>query len=118
MARPFPVLVNAAERKDAESKLLFIRLTVFNATDRRKYERDLLKARDEMTALAEELERKSRQGPLRAIAQSIHALYLPLRGRELREQFVAVLGHDLRNPLAAIAAGIQLIQRVRAGRKK
>jgi len=29
---------------------------------------------------------------------------------ELHEQFVAVLGHDLRNPLAAIGAGTQLLQ--------
>ena len=30
---------------------------------------------------------------------------------ELREQFIAVLGHDLRNPLAAIASGVGLLQR-------
>src|SRR5882757_2611888 len=30
---------------------------------------------------------------------------------ELREQFIAVLGHDLRNPLASIAAGTKLLLR-------
>jgi len=30
---------------------------------------------------------------------------------ELREQFIAVLGHDLRNPLASIGAGTELLQR-------
>ena len=30
---------------------------------------------------------------------------------ELREQFIAVLGHDLRNPLAAIAMGATMLQR-------
>jgi K+-sensing histidine kinase KdpD len=30
---------------------------------------------------------------------------------ELREQFIAVLGHDLRNPLASIGAGTQLLQK-------
>ena len=30
---------------------------------------------------------------------------------QLREQFMAVLGHDLRNPLAAIASGVGLLQR-------
>ena len=30
---------------------------------------------------------------------------------ELRDQFIAVLGHDLRNPLASIAAGTQLLLR-------
>ena len=34
-----PVLVNAAERGDAAGVPLFIRVTVFNATDRRRYER-------------------------------------------------------------------------------
>jgi signal transduction histidine kinase len=33
------------------------------------------------------------------------------RNAELREQFIAVLGHDLRNPLASIGAGVQLLQR-------
>jgi len=30
---------------------------------------------------------------------------------ELREQFIAVLGHDLRNPLASISAGTRLLQK-------
>lgn len=30
---------------------------------------------------------------------------------ELREQFIAVLGHDLRNPLAAISSGTQMLQK-------
>lgn len=33
------------------------------------------------------------------------------REAELREQFIAVLGHDLRNPLASILAGTELLQR-------
>ena len=33
------------------------------------------------------------------------------RTTELREQFIAVLGHDLRNPLAAIDAGVSLLRR-------
>jgi signal transduction histidine kinase len=34
-------------------------------------------------------------------------------GSELREQFIAVLGHDLRNPLASISAGTRLLQKSR-----
>lgn len=30
---------------------------------------------------------------------------------ELREQFIAVLGHDLRNPLASIAGGVRLLRK-------
>ena len=33
------------------------------------------------------------------------------RTAELREQFIAVLGHDLRNPLAAMASGVRLLER-------
>jgi signal transduction histidine kinase len=33
------------------------------------------------------------------------------RDAELREQFIAVLGHDLRNPLASVGAGAQLLLR-------
>ena len=36
---------------------------------------------------------------------------------ELREQFIAVLGHDLRNPLAAIIAGARRLQRTPADRE-
>jgi PAS domain S-box-containing protein len=40
-----PVLVNAVARQDADGAIRFIRVTVFNASDRRRYERDLLDAR-------------------------------------------------------------------------
>jgi signal transduction histidine kinase len=33
------------------------------------------------------------------------------KNTELREQFIAVLGHDLRNPLASIASGARILQR-------
>jgi signal transduction histidine kinase len=33
------------------------------------------------------------------------------QGTEFREQFIAVLGHDLRNPLASIDAGARILQR-------
>lgn len=40
-----PVLVNAVARRDEVGELRFIRITVFNASDRRRYEHDLLEAR-------------------------------------------------------------------------
>jgi phosphoserine phosphatase RsbU/P len=106
----FPVLVNAAERKDAGGRPLFIRLTVFNATDRRKYERGLLKARDELKMLAATLEKRVADATADLLRSDI-ALTSHREDAELREQFIAVLGHDLRNPLASIAAGAQLIQK-------
>ncbi|AWN41578.1 PAS domain S-box protein [Methylobacterium durans] len=40
-----PVLANAVVRRDGAGGIRFIRVTVFNASDRRRYERELLEAR-------------------------------------------------------------------------
>jgi len=84
-----PVIANATERRGDKGEHVFTRLTVFRAVDRRKFERTLIEAR--IKAEAE--------------AKSGHA------ASELRDQFIAVLGHDLRNPLAAIAAGSHMLRR-------
>lgn len=105
-----PVLVNAAERRNAEGQPQFIRLTVFNATDRRRYERDLLNARDDLKRLNATLETRVAQ----AVAEQLRtdsALTSQREEAKLREEFIAVLGHDLRNPLASIVAGTRLIQK-------
>jgi len=84
-----PVIANAAERRGAEGEHLFTRLTVFRAVDRRKFERNLIDARNKAEAQA-----RSQRGAL-----------------ELRDQFMAVLGHDLRNPLAALLSGLRILER-------
>jgi signal transduction histidine kinase len=43
------------------------------------------------------------------LASSAASLSDERAGTELREQFIAVLGHDLRNPLASIGAGAKLL---------
>ncbi|HUO20960.1 MAG TPA: PAS domain-containing sensor histidine kinase [Caulobacteraceae bacterium] len=84
-----PVLVNASERRDGEGRLLAIRVVVMRAKDRRGYERDLL----------------GRE------ALAVQRLRDEQAASELREQFIAVLGHDLRNPLASIVGGARLLGR-------
>ena len=87
-----PMIANAAERRDINGGVLFTALVVIKANDRRRYERQLVDSRAELQkGLASERETA-----------------------ELREQFIAVLGHDLRNPLAAISAGARILQRSRA----
>jgi len=85
--RRTPVLVNAAVRRDGDGSIAFIRITLFKSTSRRAYERGLIAQRD--TAEAN--------------------ILVEREDGELREQFIAVLGHDLRNPLAAIASGVRLL---------
>ena len=80
-------LVNATERRDAAGRHLSTRLILLKAVDRRKYERELVSARDHAEGAV-------------AIEREVS---------ELREQFIAVLGHDLRNPLAAIGGGIRML---------
>lgn len=89
-----PMLANALERCDASGRLLFTRLTLFPAADRRRFERGLVDAQAASDEKIKSLEADS----------------------ELREQFVAVLGHDLRNPLASIGGGIRMLARGATGK--
>ena len=84
-----PVIANAAEKRDSEGRHLLTRITLFKAVDRRSYERGLIDARDRAQAAIEAEHETSM----------------------LREQFIAVLGHDLRNPLAALAAGVRMLSK-------
>jgi phosphoserine phosphatase RsbU/P len=86
---PMQMICNALEGRDDAGKPLFTRLALLKATDRRRYEQELLAAREAAkNSLASERETS-----------------------ELREQFIAVLGHDLRNPLASISAGARILGR-------
>ena len=84
-----PFIVNASERRGPDGEHLSTHFALFRAIDRRNYEKALLSARK--VAEAETL------------VEQETAL--------LREQFIAVLGHDLRNPLAAVGSGIRLLRR-------
>jgi phosphoserine phosphatase RsbU/P len=86
---PIQMICNALEGRDAAGKPLFTRLAILKATDRRRYEQELLQAR-EAAKTSLEIERET---------------------SELREQFIAVLGHDLRNPLSSISAGARILGR-------
>lgn len=83
-----PVLANAVEDRQ-DGNLVTTRVALFAAPQRRKYERELLETRK---ALTENWKEEKAMG-------------------ELREQFIAVLGHDLRNPLAGFIGGINLLLR-------
>jgi phosphoserine phosphatase RsbU/P len=84
-----PVLVNATERRDASGEMVSARVAVVRAKDRRSYERDL---QGREAAARETLSREQETS-------------------QLREQFIAVLGHDLRNPLASIVGAARLLKR-------
>jgi sigma-B regulation protein RsbU (phosphoserine phosphatase) len=84
-----PVLVNGVARRTAGGEVASNWISVVRAKARRGYERDL----------------QSREASARQSLQDEQAT------AELREQFIAVLGHDLRNPLASIVGAARLLRR-------
>lgn len=86
---PLPVLISARPRLTPEGQLIDTRVILVRARDRRGYERDL----------------QSRE------AAAVRRLTDEQATSELREQFIAVLGHDLRNPLASIVGATRLLRR-------
>lgn len=81
------VIVNAMERKDKDGQPVFIRYTILKARDRMQYEQNLQNDKK----IAESQLLKEQEIVL------------------LREQLIAVLGHDLRNPLSAIEMAVELL---------
>jgi phosphoserine phosphatase RsbU/P len=100
---PLQMIANANERRDPDGNLLLIRVALIKAADRRRYEQELLSAR-ELAKAAE----KAMQEQLRREHEA----------SELREQFIAVLGHDLRTPLASISAGARILDRTAQSEKE
>lgn len=83
------VLLNGYVRNDEHNKPQFIRLNIYRATERKVYEQNLRLA----------------------ISDAEDTLVAERELATLREQFIAVLGHDLRNPLGAIKSGASLLTR-------
>jgi phosphoserine phosphatase RsbU/P len=84
-----PVIMGATSVSGASDRLGTTRFAFVEAGERRLYERELANARED-----------AERGLLRE-----------KRDGKLREQFVAVLGHDLRNPLAAISAATRILEK-------
>jgi sigma-B regulation protein RsbU (phosphoserine phosphatase) len=97
-----PAFVSAAERRDAAGQIVLTRLTVFTAAERRDFERGLIAARNAAHQANDDLQTVDRA--------TRESLRLERETAQLREQFIAVLGHDLRSPLAAIYSGVRLLR--------
>lgn len=91
-----PIYINGYERRDDNGKPTFMCFTLFRAADRRLYEQNLQIA----TQLAET------------------NLNIEKQNATIREQFIAVLGHDLRNPLSGIMSATQLLERLDLGERE
>jgi sigma-B regulation protein RsbU (phosphoserine phosphatase) len=97
-----PMIAHAVERRDGDGHPLFTRISLSPGGLRRRYELQLADAK----AKSVKAEQESRRSLLAEQETS-----------ELREQFIAVLGHDLRNPLASISAGARILLRSPRGER-
>ncbi|HEX2630075.1 MAG TPA: PAS domain-containing sensor histidine kinase, partial [Chitinophagaceae bacterium] len=85
-----PVFMHALERHNDAGLPMFIRFTIFKASDRRAYEQNLKDTKNQLElSLA-----NARQVTI------------------LREQLIAILGHDLRNPAGSVLAASTLLSRM------
>jgi len=84
-----PVVASARQVKDAAGVPVVVRIALFDSTDRRKYERELLQARRQAEQAAQDLAQVDRR----------------------RNNFIAMLAHELRNPLAPIRSGVEILRR-------
>jgi PAS domain S-box-containing protein len=97
---PLPAFVNFATRTDAAGKSLLYWIMVFDATDRRRYEQELLKAR-RVAELATQTERLAREQAERA--------------SRAKDDFLALVSHELKTPLSAILGWTQVLKRQAGG---
>lgn len=80
--RILPVLLNARQRRDPAGTAVLNRITIFDATDRRRYERELMLARRKAEQVAKD-----------------------------KADLLAMLSHDIRNPLNALMGMVHLLER-------
>ena len=91
-----PVLVNAVLLRDANGNPLVVRVTLFDITDRRKYEQELLRAKAEAEEQREQLRTQNEE---------------LTRSNEDLDSFVYMASHDLRQPVHNLAGLFQEFER-------
>ena len=104
-----PVLVNARERRGPDGTLDMVLVSVFNATDRRRYETELLDARNQLREANETLERRVEE----AVAERMQAEEALAHAQRMEAigNLSAGIAHDFNNLLQVIGGNLQLLRK-------
>lgn len=111
-----PVLVNAIQKRNEAGKPLFNRITIFNATDRRRYEQELLIARRRAEEAANELKRLNATLEQRVLEEVQERMKVEEALRQAQKleaigQLTGGVAHDFNNLLTIVIGGLDLIDR-------
>ncbi len=101
--RVLPSLVSARQKRNAADEPVSNRITVFNTTERRRYEHELLMARRHAEEISAALAKSNAE-----LGKSNTAL---IKANEALREFSYAVSHDLQEPLRTVTAYAQLLAR-------